>query len=529
MLHFGLNLQYGILQLSTYTQYCVTIECVGSIITPRLLKGFRDFLPPQQIVRQELLGLLSQVLMRSGFVPIDTPLLEYTEILLSKGGGQTEKQIYRFFDQGGRDVALRFDLTIPLARYVAQHAAELHFPLRCYHIGKVFRGENTQRGRYREFMQFDFDIVGAQSAIADFDILQVIIDLFRAINTAIVIHFSHRDLLPAFISRLSPNHILQKHIQDVRIIIDKLPKKDPAYIRKQLVTLLPVDEQCHIDPLLEFIEMGRRSQPREALEYITHTLNPSQNSRHITQLLAYFDRMLHWAELSDCIAYLSLSPHITRGLDYYTGLIFETFATSQPEIGAICSGGRYDNLASLYTTERFAGVGGSIGIDRLLTLSSNPTISPPAVPDLLIIMRDQKENDTYIELSHQLRIHGMHCEIYPHPVALRTQLEYADTKGIVHSLNWHPPSVSQPSLELRNHQLRISRHCRSLESILTLFEIYTEYPEIYQEIYRTPPNFDDDYFKKKNTDSLITSSSFQKMLRDIHTTHKELLQSKHIK
>ncbi len=489
---------------------------MGKIIRPRLLKGFRDFLPPQQQVRQELLRLLKSVLVQYGFVPIDTPLLEYSEILLGKGGGETEKQIYRFSDQGGRDVALRFDLTIPLARYVAQHVSELHLPLRCYHIGKVFRGENTQRGRYREFMQFDFDIVGSEDAVADFEILQLIVDLFAAIDMPVTIHLSHRDLIPIFLAQCSPNQVLLKHMVDLRLIIDKLPKIGLAQLRAQLDELLPADERRHIDPLLEFITLGIRHPSSEALHYLNSILKDrSGNHQKWTALARYFESIFHWAKSTHALEKLALSPHITRGLDYYTGLLFETFATQYPEVGAICSGGRYDNLASLYSTQQFAGVGGSIGIDRLLAfLFDTLQLSSTTLPDLLIIMRDQRWREHYIALSYNLRQRGIRCELYPQVAKLNRQLQYAEHKGIDHSLNWHGATAS-PYMELRNHQHRISRYCKSMESIVDLLHLYRDLPTHYQWVYEHPTEMLTLNTPSLPSNAILSSSRWQHLLQDI--------------
>ena len=483
---------------------------MGKIITPRLLKGFRDLLPPQQQIRQELLGLLKSVLVQYGFVPIDTPLLEYSEILLGKGGGETERQIYRFSDQGGRDVALRFDLTIPLARYVAQHVSELQLPLRCYHIGKVFRGENTQRGRYREFMQFDFDIVGSEDAVADFEILRLIVDLFAAIDLSVVIHISHRELIPIFLAQCSPNQVLLNRIVDLRIIIDKLPKIGLPQVKAQLNELLPSDERRHIDPLLEFITLGMHLPSSEALHYLNTTL--SNNHQKWSALAAYFECIFHWAKTTSSLEQLVLSPHITRGLDYYTGLLFETFVTQQSDIGAICSGGRYDNLASLYSNQQFAGVGGSIGIDRLLTLPSTVLqLSPTTLPDLLIIMRDQRWRERSITLSHNLRQQNIRCELYPQVTKLNIQLQYAEQKGIDHSLNWHASSY----MELRNHQLRTSRYCSSVESIVDLLHLYRALPTHYRLIYEYPPETLSRDMPPLPSKAMLSLSRWQRLLQDI--------------
>src|SRR5512137_2640326 len=223
---------------------------MAELIAARVLKGFRDFPPSEEIERRRLSAALESAFRRFGFVPIDTPALEYAEILLGKGGGETDKQVYRFRDHGGRDVALRFDLTVPFARFMAAHAQELYLPFKRYHMAKVWRGENTQRGRYREFIQVDFDIVGVDSASADFEILTVIAASFRALGVSrFRIHVSHRELLNLL---LAGRGLAERHLPVLRVI-DKLRKIGAEEVRAQLAELAGPEAAGDI---MEFISAG---------------------------------------------------------------------------------------------------------------------------------------------------------------------------------------------------------------------------------------------------------------------------------
>jgi histidyl-tRNA synthetase len=323
---------------------------MAAIIEPRLLKGFRDFLPSQEIGRRTLIETIEGAFRSFGFVPIDTPALEYADILLGKGGGETEKQIYRFKDNGERDVALRFDLTVPFARFTAQHRGELVFPLKRYHIAKVWRGENTQRGRYREFTQCDIDIVGSESPAADFEILLVMRDTFKALGLEVDIRLNHRGLFNRFLGRIGA---AEKSVEILRTV-DKLAKIGEGETGKLLAEIAGEDAGTRI---LEFI--NRRGSYGEVLGALTELSGGASPESARLELLRSF-----MADTGTEDSFV-LDPSITRGLDYYTGIVYETFLREDPSIGSVCSGGRYDNLAGLYSKERISGVGSSIGLDRL--------------------------------------------------------------------------------------------------------------------------------------------------------------------
>ncbi|MDR3172079.1 MAG: histidine--tRNA ligase family protein, partial [Treponema sp.] len=275
---------------------------MANFIEPRILKGFRDFLPPAEIARRNLIERIEASFRSYGFVPIDTPVLEYAEILLGKGGGETEKQIYRFNDNGGRDVALRFDLTVPFARFLAEHRGELSLPFKRYHIAKVWRGENTQRGRYREFTQCDFDIVGSDSPAADFEVLLIMRNTLRAIGAGdLTIRVNHRGLFNRFLTRLG---VSEQSVEILRTV-DKLTKIGREETLRQLSDLSGLDKAGAI---LGFIEA--KGNFEETLETISNAVGGDAPESERLRILRRF--MVDTGTADSFV----LDPSITRGLDY---------------------------------------------------------------------------------------------------------------------------------------------------------------------------------------------------------------------
>ena len=390
---------------------------MDGLIEPRVLKGFRDFLPEAEITRKNIIGKIENSFRSYGFVPIDTPALEYAEILLGKGGGDTEKQIYRFTDHGGRDVALRFDLTVPLARYLAEHMHKLNFPFKRYHIAKVWRGENTQRGRYREFNQCDFDILGSNSTASDFEILHIMHNTLKAAaGGKIIIHINHRGVLNSLLSRLD---VLDKSV-DILRVIDKLAKIGGEETLSNLSKLVGDAKAAQI---LAFIGIdGDYDQILEAM-IAAVGLNPD------TERLKLIRKFSLDAGIADSIV---LDPSITRGLDYYTGIVFESFLADLPDLGSVCSGGRYDNLVGLYSKEKIPGVGASIGIDRLIAglealkcLESHPSFANTAIAWLSEISCGINQ-----AIAGRLRKEGLYCEVFLEEAKLTRQFQDAIKKGI---------------------------------------------------------------------------------------------------
>ena len=393
------------------------------LIQPRTLKGFRDYAPELMIPREHLLERARKVYRSYGFAPIDTPALEYTEILLGKGGAETDKQLYRFNDHGGRDVALRFDLTVPFARFVAENIAKLGTPFKRYHMGPVWRGENTQRGRYREFWQCDFDTIGTTSNAADIEVVLVIHDLFRALGLErFRIHVNNRLVLNGLLEELG----LASQTKSVLIALDKLPKIGPEAVAQEMAEKAGV-AAMQADRLLALAQT--KGSNAEILDRLTkdfgNNAKASDGVRRLTELLS----VVSTAGVPESCIGIDLS--IARGLDYYTGTIYETFLTDMPTIGSVCSGGRYDNLASLYTKQVLPGVGASLGLDRLLAameeLKLLENIATPA--PVLMIQFSADHLGEYQKTARALRAEGIGVEVYPDAKKVGAQFQYAEKRG----------------------------------------------------------------------------------------------------
>jgi histidyl-tRNA synthetase len=390
---------------------------MSELIDPRVLKGFRDFLPSSEIARKQIEAILESSLRSFGFVPIDTPALEYSEILLGKGGGETDKQVYRFRDNGDRDVALRFDLTVPFARFMAAHGRELPLPFKRYHIAKVWRGENTQRGRYREFKQCDFDIVGIDSANADLEIILLIEHCFAALGIAdITIEVSQRQVFNRFLQTVGGS----ESSTEILRLVDKLPKIGRDRVAEALAEYVSDDSAGKI---LNYIETADTFE-----ETLRKTEEAAGGPGEDTARLALIHRQLTDLGIS-CVRF---NPSITRGLDYYTGIVYETFLRRVPGIGSVCSGGRYNNLASLYTKQELPGVGASIGLDRLIAALEELHVldSAPRYPEMLVAMLEDELNSHYQGLARYFRSKGFSVEVALEAKKLGQQFQFADRKGI---------------------------------------------------------------------------------------------------
>ena len=390
------------------------MEC---FCAPRVLKGFRDFLPAAESRRRALLACFEAAFRAAGFAPIDTPALELAEILLGKGGGETEKQVYRWTDNGGRDVALRFDLTVPFARFAAEHRAELPMPFKRYHIGKVWRGENTQKGRYREFIQCDFDAIGCTSASSD---AQIIMTARAALAAAGVegaaVLVNHRALFNRFLAHLG---IVEKRLEILRAV-DKIGKTGRDEVQKTLSALCGDEKAAR---LLDYISLcGDWDSVLDGLTEMAGGPNPD------SARLAEIARLLRDA---GAFAGVRLDPSITRGLDYYTGVVFETMLEDLPSIGSVCSGGRYDNLTALYSKEELPGVGASIGLDRLIaaleTLNRLPDAA--AYARCAIICVDEQHVGFYEKIAAAFRAAGLSCEVYGEAKKSTAQFILAEKKN----------------------------------------------------------------------------------------------------
>ena len=395
-----------------------------TLIQPRTLKGFPDLLPGRAMQREQMLETLRRVFRSYGFAPIDTPTLEYTEILLAKGGEETDKQMYRFEDHGGRDVALRFDLTVPFARFAAQHISTLGTPFKRYHIGPVWRGENTQHGRYREFYQCDFDTIGTNANSADIETALVIHDILDALGfERFTIHVNNRMILSGLLEQLG----LGEQSAQVLRALDKLQKigaeKVAAEMHRQAGA---TPEQAHA--ILNAVQVKGGND--EILDQLQQQIGTHEVAAQGLENLRQLNRSFTAAGIPE--GRLLLDPSIARGLDYYTGTVYETLLDELPGIGSICSGGRYDDLAGFYTKQHLPGVGASLGLYRLmdamedLGLLQNQNGTPAPV---LIVYFAAEELSRYISLARSLRQAGIDTELYPESKGIGKQLKYADRKG----------------------------------------------------------------------------------------------------
>jgi len=423
------------------------------LIEPRVLKGFRDFLPQKEAQRLAILRKLEDVFRLSGFSPIDTPALEYSDVLLGKGGGETDKQVYRFKDHGDRDVALRFDLTVPFARFMAAHINELPLPFRRWHGAKVWRGENTQRGRYREFMQVDFDIVGPDSASAD---LEVLLLMHRCMKTLgmekSVIHFAHRGVFNAFIASLG----LETKTVEVLRTIDKARKVGQEKTREDLEAAAGENAR----KIALFIH------PEESWKKSLDTLREMVGAEN--------DGVQRLSAICSCLddlglsSVFSLDPSITRGLDYYTGVVFETFLTDLAAIGSVCSGGRYNDLASLYTHQKLPGVGASIGIDRLMAAIEELGLVSTAASasSVLVTCLEERLIASYHRAAEAFRDAGVSAEVYPEQKKLAVQFSYAEKRGIPLALVKGEKEETEGMVGLKDLRSRQSHDGLTLESAI---------------------------------------------------------------
>lgn len=414
-----------------------------TFIQPKILKGFRDFLPQDEILRSDLIEKLTKTFRSYGFVPIDTPVLEYTEILLRKSNGETEKQMFRFEDNGGRDVAMRFDLTVPFARFTAQHKEELYFPFKRYHISKVWRGEKPQAGRYREFVQCDFDTVGSDSAVSDFETLSLMKAALSAIGVdEIKIHVNHRGIFNRFLKKLG----LSEKSEDILRAVDKIAKVGEEKVSAELEEIT-----------------GNADSSAKIIDYIKPLSSFEETLSHIEELAGGEDEdskrmktIFSMMKAAGIEGTYMLDPAITRGLDYYTGIVYETFLEKLPSIGSVCSGGRYDNLAGLYMKEKLPGVGSSIGLDRLIAGLSELGITNAkgSYLDVEIFNTDENLNVQYQEVAAKLRKEGISVEVFPDTVKINKQYSVTDKKQIPWGIILSSNSETANTITLKNLKTR---------------------------------------------------------------------------
>jgi len=394
-------------------------------VTPRTLKGFRDRLPTDAIFKGHMLTALRGVFEQFGYAPIETPHLEYAEGLLGGASREIKKQLYRFNDNGGRDVLLRFDLTVPFARFISQHKNELGVPFKRWAIGNVFRGENTQAGRFREFTQCDFDFVGTTSIGADAEVVQVMAASMESLGvTDFTIRINNRRLMNALTKALG----IEETTADVLQIVDKIDKIGHESVRQELINESRITPAI-AEKILEFVTLSKDSQGAELFEKVRSfsvcTEEIAEATREIEALFDILERS--GADLQK----FKVDFSIARGLGYYTGIVYETTLNQLPRLGSVCSGGRYDNLTQTFSSDPLPGVGASVGIDRLIAgLEQLGTLSKVNTPAVGLVVTDV---DGDMAMSHkiarELRQMGLNIEVYPEAEKVGKQVKYATKRG----------------------------------------------------------------------------------------------------
>ena len=395
-------------------------------MTPRTLSGFMELLPQPQQQMERMMEILRQTYSLYGFTPLDTPVIEASEVLLAKGGGETEKQIYRF-QKGDADLALRFDLTVPLAKYVALHGGELSFPFRRYQIGKVYRGERAQRGRFREFYQADIDVIGdgKLDITNEAEIPSIIYQTFTRLGLRrFQIRVNNRKILNGFYAMLG----LTEQSGDIMRTVDKLDKIGADKVRQLLLSDCGLTD-AQAEEILKFIAItGENRQVLAALGGYTGRSDLfDQGLSELNTVVKYL------ADFGVPEEYFAVDLTIARGLDYYTGTVYETTLLDHPEIGSVCSGGRYDNLAEYYTDRQLPGVGISIGLTRLFyVLGEQGMLNPdlPTAPADVLVIPMTEDLAPAISLSTKLRAAGIRTQLYTEQKKFKAKMSYADRLGV---------------------------------------------------------------------------------------------------
>ena len=396
-------------------------------VEPRIMSGFMELTPDMQIKFNYIYDTIRKTYESFGFLPIDTPVLEYSEILLAKAGGETEKQIYSF-KKGDSDISMRFDLTVPLSRYVSQHMNDITFPFKRYQMGKVYRGERPQKGRFREFYQCDIDIIGnGELSIAyDAELPCIIYNVFKKLDFGeFVIKVNNRKILNGFFASLG----LSDKITDILRIVDKIDKIGAQNVKEELIKIGVSAEDA--DKILYFISISGSND--EIIEKL-YSLNISDEVfntgiEEIKTLINYL-RLFNIPENN-----FKIELSIARGLDYYTGTVYETNLVEHPELGSICSGGRYDNLTSYYSNQTMPGVGVSIGLTRLFDQLMQSGLLDrikidTSISKVLIVDADNCNFEYITNVANKVRESGINADIYYGDKALKNKMKYANKLNI---------------------------------------------------------------------------------------------------
>ncbi len=415
-------------------------------IKPRTLSGFMELLPGKQVQLERMMTVLRDTYALYGFAPLDTPAIEDAQILLAKGGGETEKQIYRF-QKGDNDLALRFDLTVPLAKYVALHYNELAFPFRRYQISKVYRGERAQRGRFREFYQADIDIIGdgKLDILNEAEIPAIIYRVFRGFGLRrFQIRVNNRKILNGFYAMLD----LREKSGDIMRTVDKLDKIGTEKVRAILVSDCGLTD-AQAEEIIRFISIsGTNAQVIEALE--GYAGRNELFDLGLGELKAVTVNLSAFGVPEENFA---VDLTIARGLDYYTGTVYETTLLDHPEIGSVCSGGRYDDLAGYYTDRKLPGVGISIGLTRLFYVLDEQGLLNPALPcapaDALVLPMTEDPAPA-IALAEALRSGGLRVQLYGEQKKFKQKISYADKLGVPFAVLLGEDEIAQGKSAVKN-------------------------------------------------------------------------------
>ena len=411
---------------------------------PRTLAGFMELMPNEQILFEQIKQKIEKTYQKFGFLPLDTPILELSEVLLAKAGGETEKQIYRF-EKGDTDISMRFDLTVPLAKYVAKNYGNLSFPFRRYQIGKVYRGERTQKGRFREFYQCDIDIIGdgELSVINDAELPSVIYNIFKELGfDDFTIRINNRKILNGLFESLNQ----KENATEILRIIDKIEKIGKEAVIEELEKIeIPSDA---INKIMDFIEIeGTTDEKLQKLNELNIKNEEFETGLdELTQVVKYV-RIFGIPE-----ANFKVDLTIARGLDYYTGTVYETFLNQYRELGSVCSGGRYENLAEYYTDKQLPGVGISIGLTRLFYKLNELNLikaDKKSIAQVLVVPMVQ-DLTVPIQIATDLRKKGISTEVYLNDKKLKAKMKYADKLEIPYVIVVGEDEINSGIVKIKN-------------------------------------------------------------------------------
>lgn len=437
-------------------------------ILPRTLPGFMELQPNEQVLFNQMKAKIEESYKRFGFLPLDTPVLELSEVLLAKAGGETEKQIYRF-TRGDTDMSMRFDLTVPLAKYVSQNYEELQFPFRRYQIGKVYRGERPQRGRFREFYQADIDIIGdgELNILNDAEIPSIIYTTFKKLGfDDFTIRINNRKILNGFFENLE----LVKESTDIMRIIDKIEKIGEDNVKLELLELGIVEK--NVIEILKFISINGNNEEKfkqlEKLNINNKIFN--QGLMELKEVVKYI-RLFGVPEVN-----FNVDLTIARGLDYYTGTVYETFLNEYKQIGSVCSGGRYDNLAENYTDKSLPGVGISIGLTRLfyqLNELKSIKVDKESISDVLVISTSEDVSKC-LPVANIFRENGIDTEVYINNKKLKSKFKYADKLKIPYVAIIGEDEIKNDKVSLKN----LSTGEQNIGTVVEIVEILKKFKKM---------------------------------------------------